>query len=147
MLLRCLNFQLLGEVIRLVRSDHLRIGDNDSPPVEHLHRSGLARDRHQRRPSRMRSNANSCAFHCFFTSVTTVNSSDPTTIAPSRNNVRQEMASPGPKQPQLISIPLRCALTMSPKNTSSSIEHATVATRIQRPAINSTPISNSTQGN
>src|SRR5438552_14547051 len=132
MLLRCLNFQLFGEVIRLVRSGDLRIGDNDPPALEHLNRPGLARDGHQRRPSRMRSNANSCAFHCFFTSVTPVNSSDPTTIAPSRNNVRQEIASPGPKQPQLISIPLRCALTMSPKNSSSNSEQTTVATRIQR---------------
>src|SRR2546425_8230537 len=38
--------------------------------------------------------------------ATEVNSSEPANMLPSRNSVRHEITSPGPKQPQLISIPL-----------------------------------------
>ena len=48
-----------------------------------------------------------------------VRKSEPASIEPSRNMVFQEMVSPGPKQPQLISSPLNAARTIRVKNTSS----------------------------
>src|SRR5260370_4757065 len=154
MLLRCAKLQPLSKVIRLLRSGHFGVRDDDPPAIENLHRARLPADAYQRRPSGMRSYSDGCAFHVrlcerrvkLFSIVNVVSVSDPASSAPSRSSVRQEMTSPGPKQPQLISIPFAYAPIIRPKNTSNSSEVATVDTRIQRPAMSSTPISNSSHG-
>ena len=62
------------------------------------------------------------------------NSSEPASRLPSRSSVFHEiMSSVPPKQPQLISIPMRSARTIRPKNISSSRD-AAVADNAQPPA-------------
>ena len=62
-----------------------------------------------------------------------VRNREPANSVPSRTSVRAEIASPRPKQPQSICIPLAYALTINPKNTSSSSDAAAAETRSQRP--------------
>src|SRR3977135_2023442 len=113
MLLRCAKLQPLGKVIRLFCSGACRVRDDDSRSIEHLHRPWLAADAYQCGPSGMGAHSDGCAFQVglceraltLLSMVIVVSVSEPASSAPSRSSVRQEMTSPGPKQPQLISIP------------------------------------------
>jgi hypothetical protein len=60
--------------------------------------------------------------------------------------VFQEIVSPGPKQPQLISWPFTAARTMRLKNTSSSRDVTALVIRSQRPSISRRPSSSSNHG-
>jgi hypothetical protein len=78
--------------------------------------------------------------------ASTVKTSDPASIAPSRSIVFQEIGSFELKQPQLISFPWIAAWTISEKNTISRADVIALETRSHTPAMSATPRSSSNAG-
>jgi hypothetical protein len=60
--------------------------------------------------------------------------------------VFHEIASPGPKHPQLISWPLMAARTIRLKNTSSSAVTIVLVTRSHHPVMSTSPSASSNHG-